>query len=359
MKTMNDRLVPPTLEVLGDPFLVALSFHTFSSQTYALNFLFTKKKGSRMSAASTTRSKIRRSSGMAASGLLCSTLLLWGAFCWPMVEAKNQKTCQPSCQSPFGSCVDCSEADDCVGEYCKCTEHYRGEDCSLRVAVCPASSSPTSVSECYNGGLCVARESFMDTEEIPDSFDFGQTATQVWRCDCSTAIGSASTGPVGHAGAQCEYKATQSCIIGDTTLTPNEQYAFCVNGGDCIRKVASDEKHPGCSCIKGFEGRHCQYAQGKAPPEELAAARADFAAEDKEVKTGLVVFLVFFTLIVLGGLAYYIVVRKRVQSNAAAQDAPVDLKLEELEVTEKPATPSEESEEGEKAAEGEELPPVV
>jgi hypothetical protein len=257
------------------------------------------------------------------------------------VMAQPQKACPPTCE-PEGTCVPCQGALDqtCVGEFCRCNDGYGGDDCSLLIQTCPPSQSDESMTECYNGGDCVLKEIFAD------EMGLGQSE-QVWRCDCTTAMGMAkSSGPRSHAGLQCEFPATQSCMLGGSLSL----YAFCVNGGDCIRKVNSRESHPGCICPDAYEGRHCQYEKGTAPPEELQAARADIMSNDNGMEPGMITFVVILALLVLSAFGWFIWKKRTttgggsgtgmMPSKELPMNPPNDLTLAEDNTTEHPSATS-------------------
>lgn len=224
---------------------------------------------------------------------------------------KPQSVCAPDCGA-FGTCLPCD--DSCVGERCQCDIGYTGEDCSTPIDDCPSSVDlDGSVPWCLNGGKCVAREVF-------EGDGFGP-ATQVWRCDCTTATGTAAA----YAGTQCEFPATQSCVAG----TQKSDYAFCVNGGDCKFLIIEGEEHPGCKNCGDYEGRHCQYPKGKAPPEELVdAAKSGTTIEESDgMRPGFVVFIVVLAGTTLGCL--FLLVKNRQQGSVDKSMPPTDLQLEE------------------------------
>jgi hypothetical protein len=137
------------------------------------------------------------------------------------------------------------------GQYqCDCDDGFAGRDCSLRQSVCAEALdySPDNAKVCLNGGVCEAFHMLNGTAGM--------------RCNCQPAAGE-----LAYAGPQCEEPTTDVCEEGRTT----SEYAFCVNGGTCVRKVPPGEPHPFCHCLDGYEGRHCQYQQGfaAAPMEEL------------------------------------------------------------------------------------------
>ena len=227
-------------------------------------------------------------------------------------ENKKAVTCPPDC-GPFGECVACKETDNCSGERCRCDDNHAGDDCSLQIEYCPEAVNPEgTVTTCLNGGRCVEKEIYEDTS------GFGP-ATVVWRCDCKYATGDAAA----FAGTQCEFPSTQSCLVGGA----ESDYTFCVNGGDCVREIIRGQDHPGCTNCPGFEGRHCQYAAGKAPPEELRAERNDVVQGSDDVKPGFIVLLVLLGCLVLGGLALFVWKRSNKQDRPAVLEVPDDLKL--------------------------------
>lgn len=282
------------------------------------------------------------------------TALLIGWCCGIVVitaptAMAQTSVCAPDC-GPFGECLECTAVDNCVGERCRCDDNYAGDDCSLRVEYCPGSvDADHSVSTCLNGGKCVAKEEIMASMERD---------TQVWRCDCTTAVGHAKA----YAGIQCEFPSTRSCLVGRT----ESDYAFCANGGDCLTYVLEGEDHPGCKNCPGFEGRHCQYVEGTAPPEERAAAHATIE-QDNGMKAGGVFLVVLLAATTLGCLVLLVIRRQRRQKGAGGDgdnnigattasgsgDVPTDLILEE-----KGAPPSEAQPEGAEA-ESDEKPEIV
>ncbi|KAL7570954.1 hypothetical protein ACA910_002583 [Epithemia clementina (nom. ined.)] len=179
---------------------------------------------------------------------------------------------------PFGTCEACLDTDSCQGgKHCKCEEGYAGYDCSLPMELCPRDDDDNNNNDglsydgtqrgvwaCFNGGKCRPKKQPQSQPRL----DTGETTYSTWYnyyCDCSSAVGQAGTM---FAGDQCEYSYVTSCEIGRSFST----YAFCVNGGQCLQQVQPGEAHPGCFNCPGFEGRHCQYALGTAPAQELQDA---------------------------------------------------------------------------------------
>ncbi|GAX20121.1 hypothetical protein FisN_17Lh073 [Fistulifera solaris] len=128
-------------------------------------------------------------------------------------------------------------------ERCICNDGFDGDDCSIRLDICPDTVSPDGARSCLHGGKCQQN-----------------SETQEWTCDCS----SAKKGGKMYAGHQCEFAAQVSCEIGKV----DSVHAFCTNGGTCNRMVKPGEHHPLCDCDENWEGRHCQYEKGSRPVEE-------------------------------------------------------------------------------------------
>lgn len=228
---------------------------------------------------------------------------------------KQHLTCAPDC-GPFGVCTPCKETDNCTGERCQCEHDYAGSDCSLRIEYCPEAVDGLdgSISTCLNGGKCVEKEIYAE------SSGSGPASVQ-WRCDCRYATGNAEA----YAGTQCEFPSTQSCLVGGA----ESDYAFCVNGGDCIREIVRGQDHPGCTNCPNFEGRHCQYEKGKAPPEELRAASKEISEEDDGMKPGYIILFVLLGGLVLGGLVLFVMYRNNKRDGDTESEFPDDLQLNE------------------------------
>ena len=246
-------------------------------------------------------------------------VLLFGTINNASAAEKKQMSCLPDC-GPFGTCTPCKETDNCSGERCQCAHNYAGDDCSLEIDFCPDSvDAQGTVETCLNGGRCVEKEIYEDGSGVGP-------ATVVWRCDCTYATGDAAA----YAGTQCEFPTTQSCLVGGA----KSDYTFCVNGGDCVREIIRGQEHPGCINCPGFEGRHCQYEAGKAPPEELQAARKDITDESDSMKPGVIIIIVLLGCLVLGGLAIFVCKRSSSQKNDSNRNAEVNEVLDDLKLNE-------------------------
>ena len=128
---------------------------------------------------------------------------------------------------------------------------FAGRDCSFPIDICKADENNSGVRACYIGGKCFA-------EPDADGVSFH------WKCNCSAAFG----GPAqDNNNEQCSFSDQYlGCERGKT----NSDYAFCVNGGTCGDNVVdSGEYFRGCTCPPSFEGRHCQFAAGAAPKQEM------------------------------------------------------------------------------------------
>lgn len=85
-------------------------------------------------------------------------------------------------------------------------------------------------------------------------------------CDCHDSY--INTGRV-FSGLSCQHVATEFC----TTTGEISHIAYCVNKGQCLKKIdptattGGANAHPGCSCPRNYEGEHCQYITGSTPDE--------------------------------------------------------------------------------------------
>lgn len=178
-----------------------------------------------------------------------------------------------------GRChLDTRSCGDSCTERCVCNEGFDGNDCTVRLDICPGAISPDGARSCLHGGRCM------------------QNADEQWICDCS----SAKKGGKMYAGHQCEFAAQVSCEIGKQ----NSAHAFCTNGGRCYSQVKSGEHHPLCDCDDAFEGRHCQYAKGSRPEQEKIYAIPPPPANEG-ISGGVIAGAVAVSLIICVGAALF------------------------------------------------------
>ena len=177
-----------------------------------------------------------------------------------------------------GSCID--------GE-CQCEPNYFGPDCSIPFETCEDGEHT-----CFNGSQCV-RNNHLDPV----------TNKYKYHCDCTKASGVSS-----FAGIQCQEAATSYCVEGRS----KSEYAFCTNGGGCVKMVVHGSPHPGCNCPEDFEGMHCQYLKGEAPEEDTGQPYLMYAGEERGVRKGIAVFvIVIVCLSVIMGMGYVIYRKKK------------------------------------------------
>ena len=180
--------------------------------------------------------------------LLCVIVLSLSSL--PLITANDNSTmssrCPNNCQ-PNGECILSADAQPMR---CECNFGFAGADCSF-----PYEQCPDGFTTCYDGAKCVRGLSNKDPTD-QDGRDGDN-----YECDCEAMDNNPSEFVI----EQCENPVDEVCEMG----VKLSSYAFCTNSGTCKQLVESGQPHPGCDCPSEFEGRHCQYRQGTAPPGEL------------------------------------------------------------------------------------------
>lgn len=156
--------------------------------------------------------------------VLSFALSLWLAL--DPCEAANSAN-----SSAIANCATaCGANGQCSDGKCVCYENYMGTDCSIFVQFCPDGAEA-----CYYGGQCVL-----------------DNTTQTYSCDCTNAYAISEAD-----GTQCGNANIQRCIQGQVVT---DSYSYCINGGRCKALIAEGDPDPGCNCLSGFEGLHCEYS---------------------------------------------------------------------------------------------------
>jgi hypothetical protein len=240
---------------------------------------------------------------LSSSTAVWSRLALWCA-CYLVLSSYSVVTvnaqlgyCPATGCGPSGACIldNRSCGDDC--DYsCKCDPGFAGADCSFQAVTCPGTVGPDEVQTCFNGGTCREAQAEVFIDDLPAADEDN------WSCDCRAAAVSSAVAPKIVAGHQCEYVSELSCEVGN----PDSDYAFCVNGGTCLRMTRQGKPHRGCLCGKEHEGRHCQYKEGTAPESELAYMREQEAIANADAGlSGVGLFFVLLALLgVFGGMGF-------------------------------------------------------
>lgn len=204
-----------------------------------------------------------------------------------MAEAGCPGNCEPN-----GKCVTGTRS-----IHCECNPGFAGSDCSF-----PYEQCADGYTACYNGAQCVRSLSDKDPSDTDGR-------TEEYECDCEMMPDSSP-----FVIEQCENPVDDVCERG----VDLSEYAFCTNAGSCREKVDTGEIHPGCKCPLEYEGRHCQYRTGTAPPEELLLVWNDEPSDEdpieefEEVTSGTIGWIlvgVSLLLIVSGGFAYFVFAR--------------------------------------------------
>jgi hypothetical protein len=197
---------------------------------------------------------------------------------------------------PFGECIlDDRSCGDTCQEECKCNPGFAGSDCSFQAETCFGPVGPDDVRTCFNGGVCT------ENEPEDNSRDEDEDETS-WVCDCKAAALSSAVAPKVVAGYQCEFVLQVSCEI----AVADSIYAFCTNGGTCIKEVRTGKPHKGCFCGENHEGRHCQFKAGSAPKEELEYLKK-LEQDDGAALSGVgIFFVVLFALAAVGSASFFL-----------------------------------------------------
>eukprot|EP00545_Synedropsis_sp_CCMP1620_P005639 CAMPEP_0119015298 /NCGR_PEP_ID=MMETSP1176-20130426/10768_1 /TAXON_ID=265551 /ORGANISM="Synedropsis recta cf, Strain CCMP1620" /LENGTH=252 /DNA_ID=CAMNT_0006968577 /DNA_START=68 /DNA_END=826 /DNA_ORIENTATION=- len=172
---------------------------------------------------------------------------------------------------------------NCIDGDCQCLSGYIGDDCSIPFKICEGGDR-----SCFNGSECQR-----NNERDPVTLKYK------YHCDCSKAFGLSS-----FAGQQCEYSATSTC---QRNVAVSES-TFCTNGGDCVETVSAGDDHQGCLCAAEFEGLHCQYLAGEAPPEELAAVQAlqEMRSRNDSIGGIALFFIIVIPLILIAMFVFFV-----------------------------------------------------
>jgi len=178
---------------------------------------------------------------------------------------------------------NCEPNGKCVANRCKCNLGFAGADCSF-----PYEQCSDGFTTCYNNAKCT-----------PST----DTGSQSFYCDCNKIPNNPS--PI--VTEQCENPVDDVCEMGVSL----SHYAFCTNSGKCLKLVESGKPHPGCDCPKEFEGRHCQYLEGTAPPAELLLVwnkdedDEDPLEEFTDGSTKILVWIIVASAVILLCLAFF------------------------------------------------------
>mmetsp|Transcript_5387 Transcript_5387/g.8978 ORF Transcript_5387/g.8978 Transcript_5387/m.8978 type:complete len:354 (+) Transcript_5387:36-1097(+) len=212
----------------------------------------------------------------------------------PTLHCKNGSTCEEGVAN-FGKHHDHLDLQTHeAGYYCKCIDGFIGHECGIQVDDCSNSgytpSDPTGVlRSCYHGSQC-------------------RTSGAGFYCDCNKLNAEMGSTATKFAGMMCQHESTSLCaasLVG-RARSPNGQ--FCTNHGKCVKMVSDDEPHPGCVCMEGWIGDHCEVRNDML----LVNARnnAKNGSDDGERGGNPVAGIVLFSMlmIAMGSVTIYIVV---------------------------------------------------
>lgn len=210
-----------------------------------------------------------------------------------------------SLESVVGLCpAGCELNGVCEDGVCKCNPGFAGGDCAFPFQTCP-----DGIMMCFNGALC-------DLISIRQQ----EEGKSRYQCDCST-VPEASPFQI----SECDEPDAEIC----QKDVPFSSYAFCTNGGTCVKTVSTGEPHAGCVCPDEFEGRHCQYRKGTAPEAELILAHSQ---KEHNVEGFLLFLILCISAMVLGGFGYMVYHLKQLRQVITKEQ--IDNALEDIELDE-------------------------
>jgi hypothetical protein len=206
---------------------------------------------------------------------------------------------------PLDNCpLDCGPNGHCFDGECSCDSGFAGADCSF-----PYEHCPDQIMQCFGTGAKCVKDNNNDDSSRQHAADGDSSRIPQYSCHCDTDVNVDA-----FEIQQCETPTSQHCEEG-TLLS---EYAFCTNGGTCRAVVRNGERHAGCHCPPGFEGRHCQYKQGTAPSYELQyGVNSSTGALDAFVK--FIISIVCLSLV--AGFAYIVYHNYKAKQTAKATAA--------------------------------------
>lgn len=169
-------------------------------------------------------------------------------------------------------------------EHCVCPVGFVGLACEFRLDVCPGGTHA-----CMHGAKCIRDE---ESEGLNVEY----------KCDCDKA----DEDGLSYAGEYCQFGADEFCTT-EGIRPANGTGAFCVNGGKCLDFVSNGDPHPGCECMYGYDGPHCEF-----PPDSIDSGGAtDSSGKGLDMDLYVVAILVggSFMCVLLGGML--LIVRRR------------------------------------------------
>jgi hypothetical protein len=194
---------------------------------------------------------------------------------------------------------------------------------------------PTTLS-CYHGSKCRSTNTGINTNNIDEENGEGGG----YYCDC-LQLNNISGGPTAmkYAGLMCQHEATSLCaaaVVGSSTTTSVSSPGyyqpsgdqFCTNHGKCVKLVTSYDSHPGCVCMFGWGGDHCEvwHGEGSSPS---AATLQNVGESSRNVVAWYILFglfIVALSAVAMGTVILLIEAIKRQrgsQPNAISAQSPI------------------------------------
>jgi hypothetical protein len=153
-------------------------------------------------------------------------------------------------------------------EHCVCSSGFFGIQCEHKLEICPGGDHV-----CLHGSQCVAQNEggSNGNDEVHHT------------CDCDHAFDAVER----YAGKFCQYTSTDICTINGQPGMGKANFAFCVNNGTCKGRVNDGEDPPGCNCLQGYSGDHCEYLLSDDDVDFWNGENSDVPIVDKDPSSSI------------------------------------------------------------------------
>jgi hypothetical protein len=186
--------------------------------------------------------------------------------------------------------------------YCKCPPGFSGSLCEVKFVTCENGEQ-----KCRNGSLC---ERAVDTE-----------GSVFFHCECDMEHTDVTATPF--AQKVCEKSSTVFCKVNAIKTDVKEKgkkdkmhsvsetagSSFCYNNGSCKEATDKHVHHPGCNCLEGFSGQHCEISSVSSTlsTKKKSYSRTPSSRSPRMHRLlSVAVFIGIMLLFLVGGVAYLV-----------------------------------------------------